>query len=97
MQLVGLIRTNRAISACLLFPENPIKAIAISETISVISPLLDPYLLSRILGALFAIIYQPHFAYYYIKKYHEICTINNQAEICCLLLFVTTLGIQYLH
>ena len=96
MYLTPLIRTNRAIAASLLYPDHPIQAIAISELSSVIIPILNPKLFPRILGTIIAMMYQPNFAYYYIKKYHEINTIYNQAEICSLLLFVLTLSVNYI-
>jgi len=96
MFLTPIIRTNRAIAACLIYPDHPIQAIAISEIASVIIPVLNPKLFPRILGTMFAIMYQPNFAHYFIKKYHEINTIYNQAEICTLLLFVLTLSINYI-
>jgi len=95
MYLVPLIRANRAISACLIYPEHPFQAIAISEIISVVGPILKPDLFPRILGSIMAIMYQPYFANYYIKKYHELNNLHNQAEICCLLLFVVVLGLDY--
>ncbi len=96
MYLTPLIRTNRAIAASLLYPDHPIQAIAISEFASVIIPILNPKLFPRILGTIIAMMYQPNFAYYYIKKYQEINTIYNQAEICSLLLFVLTLSVNYI-
>tara|TARA_B100001057_G_C22314319_1_gene743284 strand:+ start:246 stop:539 length:294 start_codon:yes stop_codon:yes gene_type:complete len=96
MYLTPLIRTNRAIAASLIYPDHPIQAIAISEIVSVIIPVLNPKLFPRIFGTMIAIMYQPNFAYYFIKKYHEINTLYNEAEICTLLLFVLTLSINYL-
>ena len=95
MYLVPLIRANRAIAACLIFPEHPFQAIAASEVISVIGPILKPDLFPRILGTIMAIIYQPYFANYYIKKYHELNNLHNQAEICSLLLFISVLSLDY--
>jgi hypothetical protein len=95
MYLVPLIRANRAIAASLIFPENPLPAIAVSEVISVVGPILKPDLFPRILGTIMAMMYQPYFANYYIKKYHELNNIHNKAEICCLLLFVSVLGLDY--
>jgi len=95
MYLVPLIRANRAIAASLIFPENPLQAIAVSEVISVIGPILKPDLFPRILGTIMAMMYQPYYANYYIKKYHELNNIHNKAEICCLLLFVVVLGLDY--
>ena len=68
MYLVPLIRANRAIAASLIFPENPLPAIAVSEVISVIGPILKPDLFPRILGTIMAMIYQPYFANYYILR-----------------------------
>ena len=68
MYLIPLIRSSRTIAASLIFPENPLPAIAISEVISVIGPILKPDLFPRILGTIMAIMYQPYFANYYIKK-----------------------------
>ena len=96
MYLTPYIRANRAIAASLIYPENTLKAIAISELSSVIIPILNPKLLPRILGTFFAIMYNPNFAHYYIKKYHELNTIHNQAEICSLLLFILTMSVNYI-
>lgn len=95
MYLVPLIRANRAISACLIYPEHPLSAIAVSEVISVVGPILKPDLFPRILGTIMAMMYQPYYANYYIKKYHELHNLHNQAEICSLLLFVVVLGLDY--
>ena len=95
MYLVPLIRANRAIAASLIFPENPLPAIAVSEVIGVIGPILKPDLFPRILGTIMAMIYQPYFANYYIKKYHELNKLHNEAEICSLLLFISVLGLNY--
>ena len=91
MLLIPLIRSSRAISACLIYPEHPVQAIAISEVISVIGPMLNPELLPKIIGTMYAIMFDPRFAYYYIKTYHDINTIYNQAEICTALLFIATM------
>lgn len=91
MLLIPLIRSSRAVSACLIYPEHPIQAIAISEAISVIGPMLNPQILTKIIGTIYALSFNPSFAYYYIKTYHDINTIYNQAEICTSLLFIATM------
>ena len=96
MYLAGLIRANRAIAASFIYPEHPIQAIAISEVSSVIIPALNPNLFPRILGTVIAMLYQPNFAHYYIKSYHKLNNIYNEAEICTLLLFILTLSINYI-
>lgn len=39
--LLPFIRLNRALATILIYPENPIQAIAISETVSTIIPLFN--------------------------------------------------------
>lgn len=91
MLLIPLVRSSRAVSACLIYPEHPIQAIAISEFASVIGPMLNPDLFTKILGTIYALMFNPTFAHYFIKTYHDINTIYNQAEICTTLLFIATM------
>ncbi len=88
MYLTPLIRSSRAISACLIYPNHPVTAIAISETISVLGPLLNPQHLSKIIATTMAIIYAPSYAYYYIKQINKVATIYNNIEIICLWVFI---------
>ena len=90
MYLIPYIRTCRAISSCLLIPDNPILAITISETISTIFPLFNPKLFPKIICITMAIMYNPTFAKYYIDNYININNIYKQTEICSLLLFIIT-------
>ena len=94
MYLPSLIRANRAIVASLIYPEHPIQAIAVSEVASVLIPLLNPDLFPKILATTIAIMYNPLFANHLIKAYHQEYTNHNQAEICCLLLFILTYTIN---
>ena len=91
MLLIPLIRASRSISACLIYPEHPVQAIAISEMVSVFGPLLNPDLYPIILACIMGAMYNPHFAYYYLENYHNLNTIYNQAEICTSLLFIATI------
>lgn len=91
MLLIPLVRSSRAVSACLIYPEHPIQAIAISEFASVIGPMLNPDLFTKILGTIYALMFNPTFAHYFIKTYHDRNTIHNQAEICTTLLFIATM------
>tara|TARA_B100000902_G_scaffold397269_1_gene460502 strand:- start:10486 stop:10779 length:294 start_codon:yes stop_codon:yes gene_type:complete len=95
MFLIPLIRSTRAISASLIYPEHPVHAIAISEIVSVIGPILNPQLLPKILGTMYAIILNPTFAYYYLQKYNDINNMHNQAEICTGLLFIAIMVTYY--
>ena len=89
MLLVPYIRSSRAISACLIYPEHPVYAIAISECISVLGPMLNPQIFAKVIGAIYALMFNPSFASYYLKYYNKINTIYNQAEMCSLLLFIS--------
>ena len=91
MLLIPLIRSSRAVSACLICPEHPIQAIAVSEFASVIGPMLNPQILTKVIGTIYALAFNPSFAHYYIKTYHDINTIYKQAEICTSLLFIATM------
>lgn len=91
MLLIPLIRSSRAVSACLIYPEHPIQAIAVSEFVSVIGPMLNPQILTKVIGTIYALAFNPSFAHYYIKTYHDRNTIHNQAEICTTLLFIATM------
>ena len=42
MQLIPLLRVNRALASVMICPDHPVKAIAISEVVSVIGPFLNP-------------------------------------------------------
>ena len=68
MLLIPLIRASRSISACLIYPEHPVQAIAISEFVSVLGPLLNQDLYSVILGSIMAVAYNPRFAYFYLEN-----------------------------
>ena len=91
MLLIPLIRASRSISACLIYPEHPVQAIAISEFVSVLGPLLNQDLYSVILGSIMAVAYNPRFAYFYLENFYNLNTIYNQAEICTSLLFIATI------
>lgn len=41
MYLVPLIRSSRALTSTLLYPENPLLAITLSETLSVVIPYIN--------------------------------------------------------
>ncbi len=96
MYLVPLIRTNRAIAASLIYPEHPIQAIAISETISVLGPFFNPNMYNKIIGIMFAIMYIPNYSSYFLNYYYKQNLLHDQAEISCLLLFVLIFGINYI-
>ena len=96
MYLVPLIRTNRAIAASLIYPQHPIKAIAISEVISIIGPFLNPNMYNKIIGIMFTIMYMPNYSSYFLNYYYKQNLLHDQAEICSLLLFVLIMSLQYI-
>ena len=92
--LYPFIRLNRAIASCIIFPDHPIKAIAISESMSVILPLLNPKNFLNILSFLLTLSYCPDYAGYIFEIYNKQFIKYNQAEICLLLLFILTFYIE---
>ena len=96
MYLIPLVRTNRALAASLMYPENPILAVAASELVSVIVPLLNPKKYSKIMAHIIALIYNPNFASSILESYQNSDIIYYKSEICFLLLFCITLIINKL-
>jgi hypothetical protein len=96
MYLIPLVRTNRAIAASLIYPENPVLAVAASEIVSVIVPLLNPKKYSKIMAHIIALIYNPNFASSIVESYQNSDKIYYRSEICFLLLFCITLIINKL-
>ena len=95
MFLIPFIRTGRAISACLTFPNNPISAIAISETISVFVPLLNNQTYNKLLGIFIAMIYNPTYANFYLKYYIKIEKIYHITELLFLVLYCSFYFINF--
>jgi hypothetical protein len=96
MYLIPLVRTNRAIAASLIYPENPILAVAASETVSVIVPLLNPKKYSKMMAHIIVLLYNPNFASLILESYQNSDIIYYRSEICLLLLFCITLIINKL-
>lgn len=87
MYLIPFTRINRAIASSLLLPNEPIKAIAISETVSVFGPFLNPYMYKKIINVIIVLMYAPNYFSYIIYYYNNENLKYNEAEICFLLLF----------
>ena len=92
--LYPLIRINRAIASCIIYPDHPIKAIAISEIVSVVGPLLNPKNYLRILSFLLTVSNNPHFAGHIFEIYNKPFIKYNQAEIILLLIFILTIYLK---
>ena len=67
MILIPCIRAGRAVSACLIYPENPVLAVSISEIISVSVPLLNPSVYNKLVGILLSMAYAPGYASFYLN------------------------------
>lgn len=91
MHLVPMIRINRAIVSAIINSNHPIAGIAFSEIISFIEPILNPRVF---MVYTLAIMNKPEFAGAIVEIYKKHKLIYYQAEICCLLLFLSTLIIQ---
>ena len=97
MQLIPFVRMNRAISACLINPDHPIQSIAISEFASVILPMLNPKVYTKIIGLMYSFIYAPSYVSEYFNYHQRINLLYYQAEICTSLLFILTLFLQHIN
>ncbi len=95
MHLHPIIRSTRAISACLIYPEHPLTAISISETISLIGPIFDPNIYNKIISLTIAFIYSPKLSYYFINNFNKTKNLYYEAEICTSLLFILCLCLDY--
>ena len=96
MHLNPIIRSTRAISAYLIYPEDPLTAISISETISLIGPLLNPVIYTKIISAGIALMYCPKLSYYFLDSFNKTNNLYYQAEICTSLFFILCLSLDYL-
>ncbi len=96
MNLISLVRTNRAIAASLVYSQHPLYAIAASEVISVFGPFLNPKMYTKIMALTLVMMHNPNLSHFFIKKYQKTQNYYYQAEICTSLLFILTLVIQYI-
>lgn len=71
MILIPYIRAGRAISSCLIYPENPVLAISVSEIISVSVPLLNPTVYNKLVGIILSMAYAPSYASFYLNWYSK--------------------------
>ena len=87
MILIPYIRAGRAISACFIYPENPVLAVSMSEIISVTIPLLNPNIYNKLVGILLSMAYAPGYASFYLKWYSKSEKLYYMSELIFLLLF----------
>lgn len=97
MKLYPIIRTTRAISACLIYPEHPLQAIAISEIISSIGPIFNPNIYNKTIALIIAFMYAPKFSYYFIDEINNKENLYYQFEICTSLIFITISSLNYIN
>ena len=74
-----LLRMSRIGISLLVYPENPVATIALTEIISSVGPLINPFRFSNNIATLLAIMYYPQFSSEIIKiqinkdkYYHEL-------------------------
>lgn len=91
MYLIPLIRVNRAIASTILLPDEPFKAIAISEIVSTIEPILN---FKEFIVYTLAIMYRPEHSIGILEIYKKHKLVYKEGEICCLLLFLSYFIIQ---
>ena len=89
--LYPLIRIERAIALTLINPNDPIKAVAVSEIASVFGPLLIPVINKRIIVLTAALVYYPRFAYSIIECHNKQYKLYNQIENMCLIILIISL------
>ena len=87
MYLIPFIRINRALASTLLMPNEPIKAIAISETVTLFGPFLNPYMYKKIINMTIILMYIPNYSSNILEYYKNENLKYNQEEICLILLF----------
>ena len=87
MYLIPLLRINRALASSLILPNEPIKAIALSETISLIGPFLNPYVYKKIINVITTLLFIPDYTSYVVNYYNQENLKYHQIEICTILLF----------
>ena len=88
MYLIPYIRTSRAITSCLLFPQHPIQAIAASELISYTVPFITyPSFILNIIGFTFYLFNDPKYTKYLIEIYKNKNILYYKAEFFSILLF----------
>jgi hypothetical protein len=89
MFLIPLVRTGRAISSCLLFPEYPIEAIAASEIVSYIGPFINyPPINLNIIGFTIYLIYDPIYARELMHMYKNQNILYYKLELLMLVFFL---------
>lgn len=96
MYLIPLVRSGRAISSCLLFPDNPIQAIAVSELISYIGPFVNfnPFNIN-IIGFTMYLIFDPDYAQDLIQIYKNEHILYYKLELILLTIFLVKYNIFY--
>ena len=96
MYVYPLIRANRAVISCLMMPNHPIQAIAISETLSVILPFFNSKNYPKFLSLYMTLSYASYYSSDIIKIYFNETTIYNKIELTGLLSLAGYLLFYYL-
>ena len=97
MFVYPLVRVNRAIVSSLIFANDPLTGIAISETLSVIIPLFNSKKYLRIASLLLMCYYGSEYSNQIIQIYFKEYTIYDQLELTSLVILNFMLLIDYLY
>ena len=90
MYLIPLVRTGRAITSCVLFPEYPLQAMAASEMISYVFPFIDyPPITFNIISFTIYLIYDPLYARDLIQIYKNQSILYYRLELILLTIFLS--------
>ena len=90
-----LNRAARIAASTLIFPDHPVYSVFICESISCISTILNPIFLQNIVVSAVILYYKPT---KFVDIINILCKydrnkINEQTEICCLLIFILTFSL----
>ena len=96
MYYFPLIRANRAISACLIYPNHPIASIAASEVISVLVPIFNSRNYAIVLGLFLSFLHSPEFFDFYLDYYEKKELTYFQFELCTSLLFILAYSLKFI-
>ena len=93
--LYSSIRVLRASTAALLIPNDPVQAIATTEMAGLVISCFDRDIILKTIAISMSIAYAPSCASVYVDKLFEIKRMQQQGEVCCLLLLFATMVLNH--
>ena len=95
MLLGPVVRLNRAVTAILVLHNEPLNAIAISESVSFLAIILNPDSLRNFIASMYAISYAPFMTYEILKRYENQSRPFLQAELIATFLLITFILLEH--